>query len=201
MARMFCTLREAAAWLRTTEPQLKGMLAEGILPEFRDGENRLLRVSDIRRLAATRPADDAKRPGPPLQRQAENLSPGRNGKLHEVYASEIKLPLSSTTVLSMPARNTKTLKKPSAARQQTTAIGRFTDTKRERCPAHEFQRRLAPTDPCVWPRRRAEKPSVRKGLWTGVMEDRPSAIVALSALVVVVLSAVVAGVYILTELL
>ena len=58
MARMFCTLKEAAAWLNTTEPELKTMLAEGILPEFRDGANRLLRITDVRTLVATRLPDN-----------------------------------------------------------------------------------------------------------------------------------------------
>lgn len=199
---MFCTLREAAAWLRTTEPQLKAMLAKGILPEFRDGADRLVRVSDIRSLAVMRRPDHPKRHEQPLQTHTENVSPRGGGyESHEVYASQIKLPPSGTAALTRPASNTRTLRRPSVNRQPRTSAGGFTDARQASRSARRFQSPPVPSDAYAWPRRQVAKPSARKGLWRGVMEDRPSAIVAVSALAIVVLSALVAGAYLLVELL
>lgn len=47
MARMFCTLEEAARKLEMTEAELEAMLAEGTLREFRDGSRRLVKVADL----------------------------------------------------------------------------------------------------------------------------------------------------------
>jgi excisionase family DNA binding protein len=47
MAHMFCTLKQAADRLGTSEAQIKTMLDNGTLREFRDGSRRLLKVADL----------------------------------------------------------------------------------------------------------------------------------------------------------
>lgn len=215
MARVFCTLKEAAAWLNTTEPQLKAMLAEGVLPEFRDGANRLLRVSDVRDLAVARAAE-----GPQPCRQ-EVPQPVGVFASHEPKACEpdIKLPRSGTAVLSAPAYESSPL-----SLEEEEYEPPFVPTTEPSLPpeAHadpdswpcynaEIETPRAYDDPetpanrrpaaHAWPRLRTEKTIVRKGLWTGVMEDRPSAIVTLLAITATVASALVAGGYILARFL
>jgi hypothetical protein len=52
MTHMFCTLKQAADRLQTTETEIETLLNDGILREFRDGGNRLVKVFDLDALAA-----------------------------------------------------------------------------------------------------------------------------------------------------
>ncbi len=52
MAGMFYSLQEAAEKLNKTEDQLKEMVKQGKLHEFRDGQNLLFKVSEVEALAA-----------------------------------------------------------------------------------------------------------------------------------------------------
>ncbi len=205
MARMFCTLKEAAAWLDTTEPQLKTMLAEGTLPEFRDGANQLVRVSDVRALAAARPPDER-------ERQRPYRSVSRTVVSQPTHASEpqpaadIRLPRSATAVLSAPAREAGTAEWPDRSEPSFISTpappaveSSGTGSQPYRC-REVHQPFTLPQSP-VWPRPRADRAPVRKGLWMGVIDDRPSAILTLVILVVGVAAALAAGAYYLIRLL
>lgn len=212
MARMFCTLKEAAAWLRMTEPDLKTMLADGVLREFRNGANRLLRIADVRTLAAARFSDDqlCQRPAAPVD---EHLPP-------EAYVPDIRLPRSGTALLEAPVRQTSTVQRPDSSESffaspvtpQTHSVpgpsGPDPDLSRERrepcCRRETVATRTRANDNAplpVWPRPRLERTSARKGLWTGVVEDRPSAIITVLILAIGVVSALVAGAYALIKFL
>jgi hypothetical protein len=47
MVRMFCTLRQAADKLKTTEAEVEAMVGKGVLREFREGSTRLVKISDL----------------------------------------------------------------------------------------------------------------------------------------------------------
>lgn len=47
MVRMFCTLRQAADKLKTTQAEVEAMVGKGVLREFREGSTRLVKISDL----------------------------------------------------------------------------------------------------------------------------------------------------------
>jgi len=51
MAAMFCTLKEALQRLNATEDELKSMVEQGKLREFRDGLDRLFRIDEVEAIA------------------------------------------------------------------------------------------------------------------------------------------------------
>jgi len=53
MVRMFCTLRQAADKLKTTETEVEAMVNKGVLREFRDGSTRLVKMTDLTALTAS----------------------------------------------------------------------------------------------------------------------------------------------------
>lgn len=61
MAQMFCTLKQAADRLETTEAEIEAMLNDGILREFRDGSHRLLKVADLAGLTVSAGVTEAER--------------------------------------------------------------------------------------------------------------------------------------------
>jgi excisionase family DNA binding protein len=216
---MFCTLKEAAAWLRTSESDLRTMLADGVLREYRDGANRLLRIADVRTLAAARFSDDQ-----PYQRPAASVDkdlPGNDDHLPaEAYVPDIRLPRSGTVMIEAPVRQTSTVHRSdssessfaSSVAPRTHSVsgpsGPDPDLSRERrepCRRRETgttRTRANDYAPLpAWPRPRVERTSVRKGLWTGVVEDRPSAIITVLILAIGVVSALAAGVYTLIKFL
>lgn len=73
MAGMFCSIEEAAQRLAKTEDDIKEMIKQGTLREFRDGPNLLLKVDEIEEVAqkegielpAESPASEVQAP-PPL---------------------------------------------------------------------------------------------------------------------------------------
>ncbi|MBN1360393.1 MAG: hypothetical protein JW993_07370 [Sedimentisphaerales bacterium] len=214
MARIFCTLKEAAAWLGTTESRIKTMLAEGLLREFRNGENRLLRVADVRALAAVRFSDEqpcpASTPYGPIER------PPADSLTQEVLAPDIPLPLTGTALLDPPARHTETAMLPDGDESESQSL--FTPITPQWSPStdsvetgrqpHTYRetgsRRAEPESyppPPILRRSRMTRPAVRKGLWMGVMDDRPPAIIALALLIAGVASSLGAGVYFLFKFL
>ncbi|MHC4745278.1 MAG: helix-turn-helix domain-containing protein, partial [Planctomycetota bacterium] len=72
MAGMFCSLEEAALRLGKSEEEIKDMIKQGTLREFRDGPNLLLKVDEIEEVAqqqgieapAEAPAQEAPPPTP-----------------------------------------------------------------------------------------------------------------------------------------
>ena len=190
MGRVFCTLKEAAAWLRTTEPQLKTMLDQGVLPEFRDGAQRLLRIADVRARATERFSDDREHPAPQPQWAAENLPADIDYRTQEAREPDARLPQSGTALLEAPVCDTGTQSPPASSEPCGCHP---VETMQTRMNDYAFQP--------AWPRPRTEGPRVRKGLWMGIVEDRPSAIITLLALVIGVAAALVGGAYALLDLL
>ncbi len=73
MAGMFCSVEEAAQRLGKSEEELKEMVRQGTLREFRDGPSLLLKVNEIEEIARregieppTEPLHDDLQPPPPL---------------------------------------------------------------------------------------------------------------------------------------
>lgn len=73
MAGMFCSIEEAVQRLGKTEEELKEMIKQGTLREFRDGPNLLLKVDEIEEIArregielSTEPLHEDLQPPPPL---------------------------------------------------------------------------------------------------------------------------------------
>lgn len=73
MAGMFCSIEEAAQRLGRTEEDLKEMIKQGTLREFRDGPSLLLKVDEIEEIArqegiepTTEPLHEDLQPPPPL---------------------------------------------------------------------------------------------------------------------------------------
>jgi len=73
MAGMFCSVEEAAQRLGKSEEELKEMIKQGTLQEFRDGPNLLLKVDELEEMArregielSTEPFHDEVQPPPPL---------------------------------------------------------------------------------------------------------------------------------------
>lgn len=74
MAGMFCSLEEAAQKLAKSEEEIKEMIKQGTLREFRDGPNLLLKVDEIEELAAREgielpaeaPPEELQAPTPPV---------------------------------------------------------------------------------------------------------------------------------------
>jgi len=177
------------------------MLAEGVFREFRDGANRLLRIADVQAFAATRFSDDEEQQESRLQVQAGSRPAAGHSESQEIYLPDIRLPLSGTAVLDAPVPRTGTMRRPAQTRQEGTSVHASADARRETCPSCRIQQPQPAPEARTWPGPRPERASVRKGLWMGVIEDRPFAIFALSALAVIAALALVAGVYILIEIL
>ena len=73
MAGMFCSIEEAAQRLGKSEEELKEMVKQGTLREFRDGPNLLMKVDEIEEIARrdgielpTEPLHEDVQPPPPL---------------------------------------------------------------------------------------------------------------------------------------
>ncbi len=215
MARMFCTLKEAAAWLNTTEPQLKTMLAEGILPEFQKGPHRLVRVSDVRALAIARSQNNRERQVPEPVRDSMSIA----GSATEACEPDIRLPRTGTCLLGASARPSETPERPDENEPAFAPTPRPTpsvvhpveiwhepgENRETQIEALEEEWPSLRTDTYsamrLWARSHQEKPTVRKGLWMGVVDDCPWAILTVSALVAGSAAALAAGVYALVRFL
>lgn len=169
MTRMFCTQKEAAGWLGVTEPEVKKMLTEGVLREFRDGANQFLRIADVRAFAASQSPDDLIPPRPTPQTPTKSRPTQRATQGHGVSTGESK------------------------------------DILIERCltPACQ-QPHGQPLDQTIgnapWPCLQDQRLSVWRSFWIGVAEDRPSAILAMTVLVALVLSALAGSAYVLLRI-
>ena len=202
MARMFCTLKEAAAWLDTSESDLRTMLAQGMLPEFRKGNSRLLRISDVRDVVKARSCQNRERVESEATDAYSNLS--HTCTPQEAGALEIKLPRTGTALLDPPLEDVSPLR-PTDHNTWSTPdeIPDWDEYEETHChhgdkPAYETE---AFQESSPWLRSLAEQAPARRGLWMGIVEDRPMAILGFSALVIAIASAVASGVYVLVRFL
>ena len=84
MAGMFYSLQESIAKLNKTEDQIKELIKQGKLREFRDGPNILFKVSDVEALAADE--------GVPIKIENLEQSPKPEQPIEPVEAIELELP-------------------------------------------------------------------------------------------------------------
>lgn len=195
MARMFCTLKEAAAWLNTSESDLKTMLEKGVVPEFRNGENRLLRISDVRDMVRSQSQDhDRPSGGEPVLVDDDPSGPATQ----ETLAPEIRLPRIGAAVLEPPVSDIDPSVEwdviaPSLADELEWRFDESDpDSDRQR-PAVQM---TIPREPEGWRKFPTEPPRVGRGLWMGIIDDRPMAILGVSALIIAIASALASAVYV-----
>ena len=107
MAQMFCTLKQAADKLETTEAQIEAMLNDGILREFRDGSSRLLKVADLTGSGRSNGLGDRRRRPTRAQRKAGSTRPGHTSQGHTSLDVEIKLPPAAVATAGVSCRSSR----------------------------------------------------------------------------------------------
>jgi excisionase family DNA binding protein len=202
MGQMFCTLEQAADRLGVTEPEVREMVAGGSLRGFRDGTTLLLQTAEVETLATSRgpaeiepPAVEARAPAaktPATEtRQGKPKSP-RSAREHSSSG------VSSQTA---PGRSTAAGKKGSGRRSGAArASSKSTDTELEEVlsPAGLplMDQPLYPVAMSTsWPGLQMERPSAWRRLCTGVAQDRPGAIIALSLVLAAIVVVLALGAY------
>lgn len=182
MARMFCTLKEAAERLRVDVDAVEALLGDGTLREYREGSYRLVREADVGALAAVRKRSIG---GP-------QVGPG--------------CPAPTRRPLPQARRSAGGVK---ASPSRTADPGRTPRTHPRRMPASKVRARPPSVQP---PRRRyraepiereiqmsLQELSVREWFWDGLVQDRFLAIAILSGMALLALLAVAAGICFLAE--
>jgi excisionase family DNA binding protein len=224
MSRMFCTVKEAAETLHASEDQIKALLEQGILPEFRQGPHRLLRTADIGALDLLRvhgpqaqgPAQPPVPTPPPAPRRrgrtsARSVEPTIQRRAQRGAPAVARPPRPSRAAgSSTPPRTKKaerrTGNQDSRTERRKTAGPDGQETRRqEGCPAPAPCDRLpvppsyataVPRPPAVVRPPASTPPAQTLGqwFWMGLVQDRPSAIALLSGLALLALSALAAGI-------
>lgn len=182
MARMFCTLGEAAQRLHTTEEQIETMLGEGLLPEFREGSHRLVRAADVGVLATMKNSSP-----PPV---------GHDRRPERSLASDVRLPRCAAATVRAPDRWNAGPRNTQPGRQRRT-LANETQQRRPSPSRAGARRERKPIPPEA--QAQPQSLSVRQWFWTGLIQDRPLAIAILSGLVLLALASLVAGVCALAE--
>ena len=200
MARVFCTLKEAAAWLNTSESNVRGMLDEGLVPEFRDGNSRLLRISDVRDMAQSQSQDDrlCSEPEPAFGFE----SPLAN-EPQEAPAMEIRLPRTSVAVLESPVDDAEPSAQWDAVPLRSTDELDWRLDQSDPASDHETPVCRAKIDnaPDSWHESSAGPSPASRGLWMGIIDDRPLAILGVSALAMAIAAALGSAIYVLIRFL
>lgn len=212
MSRMFCTVKEAAETLHASEDQINTLLERGILHEFRQGPHRLLREADVGAL------DLIRERGPDAQGPAEPPVPTPPPSPHRSGRTPPRKVRRGTTAVARPPRPPRTKR----ARRRTGNQAPGTEHRRSAGPdgtkarTPEGRTALSPCDLLhVSPPYAAAVPrppsvvrppscpppaqTLRQWFWMGLVQDRPSAIALLSGLVLLALSALVAGICLTAE--
>lgn len=195
MGNMFCTLAEAAQRLETTEEELQRLLNQGLLREFRDGPHRLVKTTELCTVLAAvsaRPMAEAEpsRPARPPRRANYPVSdnPG-DTRLPRCAVATVKQPARSTTA----SRPRKARPQPQAPRSHVRApAGRQKKVaKRPASASYSSMRPELSTSPPPL--------TLRQWIWNGLIQDRPLVIATLAGLLLMTLSAAVAGACLLLE--
>lgn len=185
MSRMFCTLKEAAETLHASEDQIRMLLEEGLLREFREGPHRLLKQADVGALASVG------------ERHVKGPPPA-------ALPAEIQQPPAPRRADGKANRPAATMARPHDSRPADAGrlgpAGRRPTTE-DRSQRTESRGRngnsIRPPKSVVGgpssvvrdtPRR-----SVRQWFWMGLVQDRPVVIALLSCLILLGLSALAAG--------
>jgi excisionase family DNA binding protein len=187
---MFCTLKEAAETLNASEDQINTLLERGILHEFRQGPHRLLREADVDALDLRR----GHRPEaqPPAQPPVRTKRPSpRSGDKPKASRSVQRKVHPCATAVARPARPQRTKN----ARPGTQDTGRRAEDRRQKPEDARQKMENRPANPPVVrpPSSGLPTMTLRQWFWMGLVQDRPAAIALLSGLVLLALSALVAG--------
>ena len=206
MTQMFCTLKQAADKLKTTEVEIEAMLDGGMLREFRDGPSRLLKVADLTGLAvAANVAASTRRPAR-AERKVGSAPPRCDRRASALLDREIKLPPASAATAQASPRLAAAPRRPSHRPQPPTRQRRIPHTVAHK-PAASPRRQNPPRAVVISPELPPQRPgpqtyemSLRQWIWTGLIDDNPLAIVFLFGIVVLGMSGVAGVVYLLTRL-
>ena len=205
MGQLFCTLEQAASRLGVTEPELKEMVADGMLREFRDGACLLLQTSEVETLAVSRDRDVPQRPAALMPAPATTpvSEPGEAGP----GTGDATEDLTHSGVATSDAPQEHTTSKKRAATHRRRSASRTGSTSKDKemeevlTPAYEPPTYDAPACPLPasvpWPGLQIERPPAWRRLWMGVTQDRPGAVVGLCVVLGVVLAATTICVYLL----
>jgi len=187
---MFCTLKEAAQTLHADEDQIRALLEQGVLREFRAGEHRMVRQTDVGALAVLCPSPATQPSSLPEQTPTRTSRPAVRTK-RKVNRTPPRSGLRSATA------RPRTSRKPGTKDTGPQTRGRASRPVNRRLPAPVV---IAPAVPArrepapITETRPGESLSLRQWFWMGLVQDRPVAIALLTGLVLLLLSAVVAGV-------
>jgi hypothetical protein len=187
MAQMFCTLKQAAGKLETTEAEIEAMLREGILREFWDGSSRLLNVADLADLgvSADLPAVETEparaRSNAPSIQPRHGVMPGTKIKLPAAPVATARA--SCPPYVATPRRPWRRPRRPSGKRQMPRAV--------VMSPARTAQRSRPPT----------HEMSLRQWIWTGLIDDSPVAIFIVFGIVLLGACALAGTAYLLLQVL
>jgi len=179
MTQVFCTLKQAADRLETTEAEIEMMLDRGILRESRDGSRRLLKVADLARAAiAVHPLVGNVSPetgSPQVESDKEALT---------LSEPEITLPPMATVTTTkvsprrrgLSGRAPRRVAKPTGQRHVAPDVRTREPVaaRRRSSPARAVV--ISPSAAQPWPRRETYEMSLHQWLWMGLVDDNPLAI-------------------------
>jgi hypothetical protein len=203
MAQMFCTLKQAADKLKTTEAQIESMLNDGLLREFRDGSSRLLKVADLAgMIAASQPSTGGKRSAR-AQRKAASPQPGHVNRMPASFDAEIKLPAAPVATMTVSSPREAAAKCPARCARHSSAPRRVLHATTHKPVATQPRQRppravvISPPVTLQRPRPQTYEMSLRQWLWTGLLDDSPLAICIVFGIVLLGACAVAGAAYLL----
>lgn len=204
MAQIFCTLKQAADQLETTEAEIETLIHDGILREFHDGFDRLLKVADLTGSAVAASAAGGRQPAL-AQREGRLPQPGLYDAPAETADPEIKLPSAAAVTMEVkPPRAVAPRRSPRPDRQPASQKRSFHPVVQK--PAVPRRRQgppravaICPEFPTQRPRPQTCEMSLRQWIWTGLIDDNPLAIVILFGTVVLAISGVAGVIYLLAR--
>lgn len=196
MARMFCTLKEAAERLRVDMDAVEALLGDGTLREFREGSHRLVREADVGALAAVRKRS-VNAPQQPRLRVCAGQPAATRRPLPQASrsATDTKRPPDTGGAKAPPGRTTDPRWTPRTQPRRTPA-----SRARARPPSVRPPRRRYTAEPTAREiQMSVQELSVRQWFWNGLIQDRFLAIAILFGMALLALSAAAAGVCLLAE--
>jgi hypothetical protein len=202
MTQMFCTLKQAADKLETTEAEIERMLNRGVLREYRDGSRRLLKVADLADVAvAARPSISGGD-----RHEAESLQAEIDKEAFTLPELEIKLPpaAAATTRVGPPAVSSRPPRPATGSgsqRRLAHAAVVHGPVSAQRRPNPPRAIVVSPASVPPRPRPQTYEMSLRQWLWAGLLDDSPFAIGLLFGIVLLGISALAGAVYLLLQLL
>lgn len=211
MIRKFCSVKEAAERLDATEDQIENLLSKGMLREFRNGPHRLLRTADVGAIVVARNRRLERQGQPRTPATTGASSSGHNGRSQthpapgRATGPAIRLPRSAAGAPQSVRRNDSRPKIAEESRQAIAGPDRAARRPRSagspRRPSLSDRPRAGTrrADPEV--RTQRQTLSLREWFWTGLLQDDPVAIILLCGCVLLILSAVAAGAYLLKDVL